>query len=169
MNVPRTPAARAYLKATDVLTSYRCGAIHERDALDMLVEAGQSRIEAQKKRVRELSELLKIPVFGIWGGAKDFSKDKIHMRSYSEAGKPLVQRLLAELGLPYDAAVAAMLGKEQSGGSSYTGATGAAPSMPAPAAATPASAGMPMGLFIGLVAAAGLAAFFFLRRKKQGD
>lgn len=49
MNVPRTPAARAYLKATDVLTSYRCGAINERDALDMLVEAGQSRIEAQKK------------------------------------------------------------------------------------------------------------------------
>jgi LPXTG-motif cell wall-anchored protein len=127
------------------------------------------RIEAQKKRVRELSELLKIPVFGIWGGAKDFKSDKIHMRSGSGAGKPLVQRLLAELGLPYDAAVAAMLGKEQSGGSSYTGATGAAPSMPAPAAATPASAGMPMGLFIGLVAAAGLAAFFFLRRKKQGD
>lgn len=48
MTVPRTPAARAYLKATDVLTSYRCGAIHERDAVDMLVECGQSRIAAQQ-------------------------------------------------------------------------------------------------------------------------
>jgi len=47
MNVPRTPAARAYLKATDVLTSYRCGAINERDAVEMLIECGQSRLAAQ--------------------------------------------------------------------------------------------------------------------------
>lgn len=47
--IPRTQAARCFLRSTDVLTSYRCGAINERDALDMLVEAGQSRVEAQKK------------------------------------------------------------------------------------------------------------------------
>jgi len=45
-----------------------------------------------------------------------------------------------------------------------TGGAGAG-AVSQPAAATPSQAGMSTGLFVGLVAAAGLAAFFFLRRK----
>jgi|688.fasta_scaffold128657_2 hypothetical protein len=117
------------------------------------------RIEAQKKRVKELSELLGIPVFGIWGGAKDFKSDKIHMRSGSEAGKPLVQRLLAELGLPYDPAVAAKLEKEQVSGSRGGSA------LPLPASATPASAAGGIAL---LLLGAGALAFAIYRRRKGG-
>jgi hypothetical protein len=117
------------------------------------------RIEAQKKRVKELSELLGIPVFGIWGGAKDFKSDKIHMRSGSEAGKPLVQRLLAELGLPYDPAVAAKLEKEQVSGSRGGSA------LPLPASATPASAA---GSVVLLLLGAGALAFAIYRKQKGG-
>jgi hypothetical protein len=117
------------------------------------------RIEAQKKRVTELSELLGIPVFGIWGGAKDFKSDKIHMRSGSEAGKPLVQRLLAELGLPYDPAVAAKLEKEQVSGSRGGSA------LPLPASATPASAA---GSVVLLLLGAGALAFAIYRKQKGG-
>jgi hypothetical protein len=117
------------------------------------------RIEAQKKRVKELSELLGIPVFGIWGGAKDFKSDKIHMRSGSEAGKPLVQRLLAELGLPYDPAVAAKLEKEQVSGSRGGSA------LPLPASATPASAAGGIAL---LLLGAGALAFAIYRKQKGG-
>jgi hypothetical protein len=117
------------------------------------------RIEAQKKRVKELSELLGIPVFGIWGGAKDFKSDKIHMRSGSEAGKPLVQRLLAELGLPYDPAVAAKLEKEQVSGSRGGSA------LPLPASATPASA---TGSVVLLLLGAGALAFAIYRKQKGG-
>jgi hypothetical protein len=106
-----------------------------------------------------LSELLGIPVFGIWGGAKDFKSDKIHMRSGSEAGKPLVQRLLAELGLPYDPAVAAKLEKEQVSGSRGGSA------LPLPASATPASAA---GSVVLLLLGAGALAFAIYRKQKGG-
>lgn len=121
------------------------------------------RLEMQKKRVKELSELIGIPVFGIWGGAKDFKSDKIHMRSGSEAGKPLVQRLLAELGLPHDAAVAAMLTKDQVAGS--RGGVVVAGFMPAylQKPLEPASFGLPL-----LVVAVGITAFTLYRTFRKG-
>lgn len=54
--IPRTQAARCFLRSTDVLTSYRCGAINERDAVEMLIECGQSRLAAQAHVVESRAE-----------------------------------------------------------------------------------------------------------------
>lgn len=59
----------------------------------------EPRLEAQKRRLRELPEEFGVPVFGIWGYRKDFRQDQIHMRPGTAPGKVLVEDLLVAIGL----------------------------------------------------------------------
>ena len=57
----------------------------------------EERLERQKQRVRELPEELGIPVYGIWGYAKDFKSDDVHMLPGSQVSKDLVEQILSDL------------------------------------------------------------------------